>query len=653
MFTIEFIVPYEKLVSVVQEAFAEHPKRNEIKFLVNQVGIDDVKQSNLSGDIFIARGLTASYLTRLRQNGSVVELPMSGYDILRAMTEGVTRFGAKHIAIIATANAVYGVDNFASSFLPAVRTYEIGPSDDLDTFIDRALADGADLIIGGDFISTRAIERNIPAVRIETGKESVRQAIDEAWRLFHLNVEERTRVQRLNALVEHVHEGIVSVDSGKRITICNQYAQELIGTPLDEIIGKPLSDILPALDTPDFSTLRSPAIGDFIEINGTRTAVNRVPVMVNDIFAAGIVTFQKLSQIQKIETRIRREANRKGLVANYDFSMVIGTSAATRKTIELAKGFAKVQANILLVGETGTGKELFAQSIHKISPRMNGPFVAINCAALPESLLESELFGYVGGAFTGAAKEGKMGMFELAHGGTIFLDEISEMSLQLQGRLLRVIEEREIMRLGHDTVLPVDIRIIAATNRNLEQDVGENRFRKDLFYRLDVLRLDIPPLRHRREDIVPLARHFLMLADAENRSVAHTIDESAHTLLQEHLWDGNVRQLRNICERLSVVVATQVVTAADVASCLGSATARAPQAAGQGDSSTLHTPPVSQRSPLYHTSPSSHTTGSEMPARERIVKALACCDGNRTRTAKMLGIDRTTLYRHMLKHGLV
>ncbi|MGE0074978.1 MAG: PrpR N-terminal domain-containing protein, partial [Sphaerochaetaceae bacterium] len=150
MFTIEFIVPYEKLVSVVQEAFAEHPKRNEIKFLVNQVGIDDVKQSNLSGDIFIARGLTASYLTRLRQNGSVVELPMSGYDILRAMTEGVTRFGAKHIAIIATANAVYGVDNFASSFLPAVRTYEIGPSDNLDTFIDRALSDGADLIIGGD-----------------------------------------------------------------------------------------------------------------------------------------------------------------------------------------------------------------------------------------------------------------------------------------------------------------------------------------------------------------------------------------------------------------------------------------------------------------------------------------------------------------------
>lgn len=641
MFTIEFIVPYEKLVSVVQEAFAEHPKRNEIKFLVNQVGIDDVKQSNLSGDIFIARGLTASYLTRLRQNGSVVELPMSGYDILRAMTEGVTRFGAKRIAIIATANAVYGVDNFASSFLPAVRTYEIGPSDNLDTFIDRALSDGADLIIGGDFISTRAIERNIPAVRIETGKESVRQAIDEAWRLFHLNVEERTRVQRLNALVEHVHEGIVSVDSGKRITICNQYAQELIGIPLDEIIGKPLSDILPALDTPDFSTLGSPAIGDFIEINGTRTAVNRVPVVVNDVFAAGIVTFQKLSQIQKIETRIRREANRKGLVANYDFSMVIGTSAATRKTIELAKGFAKVQANILLVGETGTGKELFAQSIHKISPRMNGPFVAINCAALPESLLESELFGYVGGAFTGAAKEGKMGMFELAHGGTIFLDEISEMSLQLQGRLLRVIEEREIMRLGHDTVLPVDIRIIAATNRNLAQDVEENRFRKDLFYRLDVLRLDIPPLRHRREDIVPLARHFLAQADAENKSVVHTIDESAHALLQEHLWDGNVRQLRNICERLSVVVATQVVTAADVASCLGSATTRASSAAGPGDASTPHT----SRAPL--------TTGSDMPARERIVEALACCDGNRTRTAKMLGMDRTTLYRHMLKHGLV
>ncbi len=624
MFTIEFIVPYEKLVGVVQEAFAEHPKKVEIRSLVNRVGIDAIKQTELSGDIFIARGLTASYLTQLQQKGLVVELPMSGYDILRAMSEGVEKYDAKNIALIATPNAVYGVNNFTTRFLPSVKTYEVGPLDSLDLFIDRALADGSDLIIGGDSVFSRATQRDIPAIRIETGKESVRQAIDEAWRLFHLSVEERTRVQRLNALIEHVHEGIIAVDNEKRITLYNHYALELLGSDLQMMIGNPLSDILPALDIPDFTHLRKPQMGEFLTLQGgVRVAVSRVPVLVNNKFAAGVITLQKLSHIQKIETRIRKEANRKGLVANYDFAMILGSSPAMLTTKEQAKGFARVQANVLLVGETGTGKELFAQSIHRMSPRKSGPFVAINCAALPESLLESELFGYVGGAFTGAAKEGKMGMFELAHGGTIFLDEISEMSLQLQGRLLRVIEEREIMRLGHDTILPIDIRIIAATNRNLEEAVRDNTFRKDLFYRLDVLRLNIPPLRERYEDVVLLANHFLSLADSQNHTGPHTIDPAAYPMLREQYWDGNVRQLRNFCERVSVTVPSKTVTSADIAMCLGT------------DKQSLRK--VGEHKSLDQDS---------------ISHALFVSKGNKTKAARMLGIDRSTLYRYLLKYGL-
>ncbi|HKM07081.1 MAG TPA: PrpR N-terminal domain-containing protein, partial [Sphaerochaeta sp.] len=387
MFTIEFIVPYKNLVSVVEEAFAEHPKRNEINNVVNYGGVPEIQRSKLVGDVFIARGLTASYLHLLWKDATVIELPMSGYDILRAMSLGVNKYGSKRIALIATANTVYGIDNFATSFLPPITTYEIGHLDSIEEFICKAVSEGSDLIIGGDSVSTCAEQMGVACERIEAGKESVRQAIDEAWRLWHSNIEERVRVQRLNALVENVHEGIVAVDQNKRITICNQFAERLLQVNLEDILDKNIAEAIPFLDDPDLATLQQPVIGDLIEIKGSRIAVNRVPVLVRGRFLAGIITLQEISQIQKIETKIRREVSQKGLVASYDFSQMLGTSEAIQKAKKLALGYAQVQSNILLVGETGTGKELFAQSIHRASTRLHGPFVAINCAALPESLL--------------------------------------------------------------------------------------------------------------------------------------------------------------------------------------------------------------------------------------------------------------------------
>lgn len=624
MFTIEFIVPYKNLVSVVEEAFAEHPKRNEINNVVNYGGVPEIRRSKLVGDVFIARGLTASYLHLLWKDATVIELPMSGYDILRAMSSGVNKYGSKRIALIATANTVYGIDNFATSFLPPITTYEIGHLDSIEEFIRKAVSEGSDLIIGGDSVSTCAEQMGVACERIEAGKESVRQAIDEAWRLWHSNIEERVRVQRLNALVENVHEGIVAVDQNKRITICNQFAERLLQVNLEDILDKNIAEAIPFLDDPDLATLQQPVIGDLIEIKGSRIAVNRVPVLVRGRFLAGIITLQEISQIQKIETKIRKEVSQKGLVASYDFSQMLGTSEAIQEAKKLALGYAKVQSNILLVGETGTGKELFAQSIHRASTRLHGPFVAINCAALPESLLESELFGYVGGAFTGASKNGKMGLFELAHGGTLFLDEVSEMSPLLQGRLLRVIEEREIMRIGHDTVIPVDIRIIAATNRDIEDQVAQNKFRKDLFYRLDVLRLNIPPLRKRDKDSLVLMKHFLRQFDERNGKTLHMLDPQVLPIILNHPWDGNIRQLRNLCERISVVVTGTVVSPQDLLTCLG--------------------------------------RGSECPQRldiheqqsecAQIVQTLKNTNNNKSEAARALGMDRSTLYRKLRLYGI-
>src|SRR5690625_1179420 len=269
-----------------------------------------------------------------------------------------------------------------------------------------------------------------------------------------------------------------------------------------------------------------------------------------------MVALQDVTGIQEMESKIRKKIHLRGHIAKYRFNHIITRSELVKSTIDTAKSYSKVDSNVLIIGETGTGKEMYAQSIHNQSYRKNKPFVAINCAALPENLLESELFGYAEGAFTGAMKGGKQGIFELAHQGTLFLDEIGEVSAKLQSRLLRVLEEREVMRIGDDKVIPVHVRIIAATNKNLLKMVKDNLFREDLYYRLSVLDLYLPPLRAYKEDIPLLTNYFIEKFSTE---WAIKITDGAYKKLSEQNWDGNIRQLQNFCERWSVLCKNKTV----------------------------------------------------------------------------------------------
>jgi transcriptional regulator with PAS, ATPase and Fis domain len=243
----------------------------------------------------------------------------------------------------------------------------------------------------------------------------------------------------------------------------------------------------------------------------------------------------------------------KGLVSKYKFSDFIGNSKIIKGIIKQAKIYAETDSTVLISGETGTGKEIIAHSIHSNSSRANQPFIAVNCAALPESLLESEMFGYEEGAFTGARRGGKAGIFELAHNGTIFLDEISEMPMHLQVRLLRVIQEREFMRIGGDNIIPVDVRIIAATNRNLKNRIQNNKFRNDLFYRLNLLNLEIPPLRHRLEDILPLTKYFVNKIQKHYNCSVTSFDKTQLNMMRNYLWPGNVRELENFIHKYIIL----------------------------------------------------------------------------------------------------
>ena len=622
MFTIEFILPYTKLGPIVEKVYKEHPHRDEMDCRMSFIAHNNVKSSELKGDVIIARGLTASYLCQLLQGSfTVLEIPMTIDDVQTAIEKCIHLYGKGKIAILVTSEVLYGIEERIGLMGDDVRLYEISFSSNIPEKIRKAVDDGADFFIGGNEVINVANEMGYNGVKILAGRQSIRQVLDEAWNIHVYQTEKEAQVSRLEAIVENIGEGIIACDKHKNITECNRFAQEFLEKTSSNILGLPISKVEPRFDLTPFEKLMEPEHGTIISINGTDVAMSRIPIIVNGEFESGVIVIQKLSQIQRIEEESRLSVMEAGMVANHVFNDILGKSPGIVEAKQIAMNYAKVNANVLLLGETGTGKEMFAQSIHNASNRRNKPFVAVNCAALPESLLESELFGYVGGAFTGASKGGKAGLFEMAHTGTIFLDEISEMSLQLQGRLLRVLEERKIMRLGHDKVIPVNVRIIAASNQNLEDLVSRSLFRKDLFYRLDVLRLRIPSLRERPDDIPELVTNYIEHYDKSNHMTKHMIDPSIFPYLKSLEWPGNVRQLRNFCERLSTVVFESIISMKDVERCITRG---------------------------FITS-----EFKEQSEKEKIIEVIAECNGNRSKAAETLGFDRSTLYRKMRRYGLL
>lgn len=325
------------------------------------------------------------------------------------------------------------------------------------------------------------------------------------------------------------------------------------------------------------------------------------------------------------------------LEAKYTFEEIVGKSEPMRIAIEQAKTAALTPATVLLRGESGTGKELFAHAIHNESERKYNQFIRVNCAAIPEALLESELFGYEPGAFTGALRGGKRGLFEEASGGTIFLDEIGDLPNTMQVKLLRVLQERELVRIGSTKAIPVDVRIIAATHVNLESAIRKGSFREDLYYRLNVVPIHIPPLRQRREDIHSLGRFLLKKFNAEYGRNVEEIDPRTLLVLQEYHWPGNVRELENVLGRAMINMRYNETIILP-----------------------SHLPPLSQQTrssaePLDVEQEKHDATLKEaMDEAEKsfILKCLAACKGNRTQTAKQLGISLRSLYYKLEKYGM-
>ncbi|MCC8195071.1 MAG: sigma 54-interacting transcriptional regulator [Deltaproteobacteria bacterium] len=430
--------------------------------------------------------------------------------------------------------------------------------------------------------------------------------------------------QRMKVIVETVPSGILLCNRDMEILQCNSRAAALLVLPESQIVGKKLHDILG----------KEPFAHDELQqkLDDKDITIERDGLPLHFVFSLTaadtddyVITFVKTESFHKKVHRVI------GSEAYFTFDNIVGQAPAVLNAVSLARIAAANNSTVLLTGESGTGKELFAQSIHNGGARRAGPFVALNCAALPKSLIESELFGYESGSFTGARREGSAGKFELANGGTIFLDEIGDMPLDVQASLLRVLQNREVSRIGSSKATKIDVRIIAASNKNLPAAIKMNAFRADLYYRLNVFSIHIPPLRERTADIRLLADYFLRkYADLSSRLIEGFTD-AAYRALEKHIWHGNIRELENVIERSVYVARSRLI---DVESLLLKPSTHNPLPA------------------LYGTDTELAAAFRTNEAADAAKKALTMASGNMRLAAELLGVSRRTLYRRLADMGL-
>jgi len=497
--------------------------------------------------------------------------------------------------------------------------------------VERALKDGAVFSVGGAWTDPWAKRLGLPHVIVENSVETILNALESATQLRRVQVEEaekqclfKTQSEMYQAVLDFTHDAILAIDENGRIQVLNPPAERIMGCRAADSVGQPVEAVLPNTLLPDVLESGEKQLDQIMQIHQTLCNTNRIPILVDGQRRGVVATFQDVKQLQNSEQKIRLKLHEKGLVAKYAFNDILGDSPAIRSTIQIARSYAASRASVLILGETGTGKELFAQSIHNASDRRDGPFVAINCAAVSNSLLESELFGYEAGSFTGASRGGREGVFELAHGGTLFLDEIGEIPRETQVELLRVLQEKEIRRVGGSRVIPVDVRIIAATNKDLLQETVEGRFREDLYYRLDVLDLKLPPLRERGDDVKILGLHlFRQLPGGKD-----PIMQSQFLYLLEqagpYQWYGNIRELQNFVERANILMRNAGASSMTVSDILRRRAEPAPE-------------------PCQET---------ESRDRRAIEAALHNHPGSMADAARSLGCSRQTLWRKMKKYGI-
>ena len=553
MVHVMLIIPYDETRETLMKQVHDIKDKDIEVVTVHTYGTNDTSHPYGDMDIIVARGMTCAGLRRRYPQKLIIEIGMTSFDVLEAIARSKQHYNAKNIALALHSSALLEIDAFEELSGMRIHGFDIADEKDMEQVLKTGKELGVNMYVGGLTLVRRCKELGLQCIHVKTSERSLKLAIEEMLNAARTLNRERMKANMVQLVLNNAPDAILAVDTAGKITAINNQAITLLRISVaDNVIGKSLSKY--SKDTDWKRTVQEGTESERLEgLFGKLHYVRYRPVLVDKQCVGALLTILAAEKIQAVETKIRKELSAKGLTSKYTFQDIIGASAAINNCLSAAEKYSHVDANVLLIGETGTGKELFAHSIHHASRRRDQPFVAINCAALPENLLESELFGYVEGAFSGAVKGGKIGLFELAHKGTIFLDEIGELPSALQAKLLRVLQEREVRRIGDDRVYPVDVRVISATNIDIQAQIEEKTFRSDLYYRLDLLRVQLPPLRDRKEDVLVMADFFLKQFAIQYGKATPHFTKPAVRLMEQHAWPGNARELRNFCEKLMVL----------------------------------------------------------------------------------------------------
>lgn len=455
--------------------------------------------------------------------------------------------------------------------------------------------------------------------------------------------------------MDAVTDGVVIVDTDSRIVYLNEAYTHILNVKKEKVLYRRMAEIEPGAVILDTLMDHKPRLHQFVEVRtrGKKILVNITPIFKEGIFCGAVSVFKDITEITVVQRELEKTQRLshsifKALSAEKpslpsEFSHIVGEDPAFLRCLKMAEIVAPTDATVLIEGESGAGKEVFVQAIRSLSGKRSRTFVSMNCSAIPETLIESELFGYTAGSFTGASRGGKAGKFELADGGTIFLDEIGEMPLFMQSKLLRVLQSGEIQKIGSDKVQKVDVRVIAATNRDLKQMVADGKFREDLYFRLNTFKIVIPSLRKRPGDILLLANYFLdIFSEKYNKHLSFSPGTAA--VLEKSPWSGNVRQLESCVEYAVIVAGGNVVLPEDL-----------PDELLQGTDGNGHAAELPGKEQIIPSGRQQDVSSLRMDIqqieRERMREALEKAQGNKTRAMELLGISRRTFYKKYKLYG--
>lgn len=523
-----------------------------------------IKKYNIS--VIVSRGVTAKMI-REATDIPVLEAEATLFDILTSIIKAMKI--SKNIAFIHYEKILNeDFSSITALFNINLKEYIYKDNSDIEKCVYEAYADKKEVIINGySCIQEISNKLGLPAIMYSTSNYTMKEILSRASLIRYAEERQHRHENQLITFINEMPDGVIYLNEHNIITLINNIGKRLLNINYDQdIIGKPVNKFINNYDFMNIVKSKNHESGKEIEFSGSKILIRSAPIFAKETYIGTVISFQKSSYISYLDHNVRRQNIKKGMHAVATFKDLKDTtfSSEMKECLDKAFQFANTDSTILIIGESGTGKEMFAQSIHNASSRHDQPFVAINCAALSQNLIESELFGYEEGAFTGAKIGGKPGYFELAHNGTLFLDELGLLPLNVQVQLLRVLQERKVLRIGGTKMIPINIRIIAATNSDLLSAVEKGTFRHDLYYRINVLNISIPPLRQRIDDIPLLVQHYLTLYNAQYNKNIKSYSADFISSFQKHNWKGNVRELMNYIMRIVILSSNEYLTAEDI-----------------------------------------------------------------------------------------